>query len=333
MIRNFIFVILIAATAAIIGCAAPKFNLFPDAAEPLKEFTLQGKGKEKVLVIPVNGKISDSSREKMIGGIQPSMVQEIVSQLKLAEKDKNIRSVLFKINSPGGSVTASDILYYEILSFKQRTDIPIVASLMGVAASGGYYISLPADSIFAHPTTVTGSVGVLFLQPKVNKLMGKIGLGVEVSKSGKNKDMGSPFRETTIGEEKMFQMLTEELGHRFINLVAEHRRLDIKTLGDISSARIYLADEALSLGLVDKIGYLDDALSEAKKLAGLPENAKVVVYRRTKYPDDNLYNTAAMKSGAKNISLIDLEQLKELFLPEAGFYYLWQPAVSIEFGS
>ena len=323
--RKFFIVILVIATALISGCAAPKINLFPDTTEPLKEFTLKGRGKGKVLVIPVKGNITDSTKEKIIGGIKPSMVQEIISQLQMAEKDKNIHSVLFQISSPGGSVTASDILYHEIMGFKERTGTRIVVSFMDVAASGAYYISLPADLIFAHPTTITGSIGVVFLHPKINELMEKIGVSLEVSKSGKNKDMGSPFRETTQGEREIFQSLTEELGQRFIDLVAKHRALDPSTLGEISSARIYLAAEALELGLIDRIGYLNDALSEAKKLAGLYENARVIVYRRTRYPDDNLYNTTTMKSGAGDFSIINIGLLQGLISPQAGFYYLWHP--------
>jgi protease-4 len=125
------------------------------------------------------------------------MVQEFVSQLRLAEKDKKIKALLLKIDSPGGSVIASDIVYNEILAFKKRTGAKVVVAMMGVAASGGYYISLPADTIVAHPATITGSIGVIFFRPKVTGLMGKIGVGVEVNKSGKNKDIGSPFRQTT----------------------------------------------------------------------------------------------------------------------------------------
>ncbi|MCK4485255.1 MAG: S49 family peptidase, partial [Desulfobacterales bacterium] len=110
--------------------------------------------------------------------------------------------------------------------------------------------------------------------------MGKIGLNMEVSKFGKNKDMGSPFRQTTEEEQKILQGLTDELGGRFVSLVAKHRKIDQRTLADISTARVYLAREALQLGLVDKIGYLSDALLQAKKLSGLPKDAKVVVYRR-----------------------------------------------------
>jgi len=185
-----------------IGCAAPKIRLFPSQADPLKEFTLEGKADPKILVLPVRGVISDAPREGIIR-TRPSLVQEIVSQLRLAEDDKKVKAVVLKVDSPGGSVTASDILFNEILAFKERTGAKVIVTMMGLAASGGYYISLPADYIVAHPTTLTGSIGVIFLRTKVAGLMEKIGVGVEVNKSGINKDMGMPYRSATAQENEI----------------------------------------------------------------------------------------------------------------------------------
>ena len=307
----------------VLGCAAPKLKLFSDETDPLKEFTLKGKAKEKVLVINVSGLISVQPRRQFLRS-KPSMVQEVISQLQRAEKDRNIRAVLFEVNSPGGTVTASDILYHEILGFKNRTRKKIVVSMMDVAASGGYYISLPADAILAHPTTVTGSVGVIFLRPNIKGLMEKIGIELAVNKSGKNKDMGSPFREPTEEEQRLMQHLVDKLGERFIHLVAKHRKLPSKSLERVSTARVFLGQEALELGLIDEVGYLNDALKKAVTIAGLPADARVVVYRRTKFPDDNLYNPNVTASGIRSASLIDFG-LPEGWLPSrAGLYYLWQ---------
>jgi protease-4 len=303
----------------------PTVKLFTDASDPLKEFVIEGDNEGKVLMIPVFGIISDIPSKGMIF-TQPSMVQDIVSQLQLAEKDPEIQAVLFKIDSPGGSVTASDILYHEIKSFKERTGVKVASVIMNVAASGGYYMALPSDLIVSHPTSMTGSVGVIFLQPKFYELMDKIGVGVSANTSGENKDMGSPFRETTDAEEKIFQSLTDSLGKRFIDLVVMHRQISPEAIKDVASARIYLADEALTLGLIDEIGYIDDAISRTKEIADLDENSKVVVYRRVEYPDDNLYNTQAM-AGSMNSSLIDLGLPDISFLNRAGFYYLWPSGV------
>ena len=323
--RKYLLIMTVAIGFIINACAFPKFKLFPDATDPLQEFTLQGTERGKVLVIPVRGIISDWPKWGYFRE-NPSMVQEIVSQLRLAEEDEEVKAVLLSINSPGGTATASDILYHEILSFKKRTGAKVVVEMMDVATSGGYYVCLPADFIFAHPTTITGSIGVIFMRPKVTGLMEIIGLDMEVNKSGRNKDIGSPFRETTEEEQRILQGLTDGLGERFVNLVAKHRELDEKALADISTARIYIADEALGQGLVDKIGYLSDALKEAKKLAGLPDDAKIVVYRRVEYPDDNLYNTAITQYGGKGPSLINLDLPDSMTSLRTGFYYLWLPA-------
>jgi protease-4 len=280
-------------------------------------------------MIPIEGTISDETRREFLS-TKPGMVQEIVSQLAKAEKDPGVAAVVLKIDSIGGSVTASDLLYHEITSFKNRTNKTIVVAMMNVAASGGYYIALPADFILAHPTTLTGSIGVLFLQPRVNGLMGKIGLVVDVNKSGRNKDMGSPFRASTAEEKKIVQDLTDRLGQRFLDLVKKHRKLDKEELSQIATARVYLADEAQRLGLVDQVGYLSAAIAEAKKLGGLPADAKVVVYRRMEFPDDNLYNTRITRTGGIRPSLLDIGLPASAMNLQAGFYYLWAPGLNIE---
>jgi protease-4 len=324
VMRTNLFIILVATAFFANGCAAPKLKLFSDATDPLQEFTLQGIEKGKVLVIPIRGIISDAPRN-WFPGARPSMVQEIVSQLRLAEKGEEVRTILLKIDSPGGSITATDVLYQEIMAFKKRTGVKVVVAMMDVAASGSYYISLPADFILAHPTTVTGSVGAMFMWPQLTGVMEKIGLDVKVAKSGQNKDMGSPFRQTTEEEEKILQELTDELGRRFVSLVAKHRKLDQKALADISTGRVYIANEALQLGLVDKIGYLSDAVGKAKKLSGLSEDTKIVVYRRTEYPDDNLYNTATTQYSGSKLALIELGLPESMTSLRTGFYYLWLP--------
>jgi protease-4 len=323
--RKLILALSVAALIAVIGCTSPRIRLFPSQADPLQEFTLEGKAPEKILLLPVRGVISDSPQQGFMR-TQPSTVQEAVSHLRKAEKDPLIKAVVLQLDSPGGSATASDLLYNEIRLFKERTGRKLVAVMMDVAASGAYYIALPADLIQAHPTTVTGSVGVIFIRPKVAGLMEKIGIGVEVSKSGKNKDIGSPFRPTTPEEERIFQTMTDQLAKRFVDLLQKHRRLSPTELSAVSSARVYLAEEALDLKLVDRVGYMPDALAETKKIAGLPEDAKIVVYRRIEYPDDNLYNPITSYEGNRPAVLVDTGLSSLVPALPAGFYYLWHPA-------
>ncbi|HOF77702.1 MAG TPA: signal peptide peptidase SppA [Smithellaceae bacterium] len=312
----------------IVGCSVPKVGLLQGTPDPLKEYTLEGTGADKILLIAVNGVISDKPKKGLIIE-SPSLVEQVVVQLNKAKKDRQIKAVLFKINSPGGTITASDILYNEIISYREKTGNKIVVSMMDVAASGAYYMSLPADMIVAHPTTVTGSVGVISLQPKFKGLMDKIGVGVDVQKTGKYKDMGSPYRDTADDEKKLLQKAMDSFGGRFIDLVKKHRKLSTQALTEVSTARIFLADEALQCGLVDRIGYIGDAVEEAKKLAKLSEEARVIVYRRAEFPEDNYYNIAGSFSEHLNISLVNLE-LPEILNSRAGFYYLWPGAISVE---
>jgi protease-4 len=307
------------------GCVAPKVNLFTDSTDPYKEYTLEGTQTPKVLVIQANGTIEAGPSKGLLRD-RPGMVPDIVSQLKLAEKDDEIGAVVVKINSPGGTVTASDVLYHEFQSYKDKTGNKMVAVLMGVAASGGYYIALPADRIVAHPTTVTGSVGVLFLQPKVEGLMQKIGVGVDVSKSGDQKDMGSPFRASTPEEARLLQELTDRLGERFVDLVTRHRQVSPEALAEIRTARVFLAEEARQLGLVDQIGYVEDAIESAKTLAGLPKDAKVVTYRRSEFPDDTVYNEVGTSVATGEPHLIHIDLVGSLGDLSSGFFYIWPPA-------
>ena len=322
--RKSIFILAVVVVLFLIGCQGPKIRLFPSAADPLKEFTLEGDAKGKVLVVHIRGTISDAPRRRLVS-TRPSMVQEVVSQLRKAEKDSEIKAVLLKINSPGGSATASDILYNEIVAFKEKTGAKVVVAMMDVAASGGYYISLPSDYILAHPTSITGSVGVVFIRPDVAGLMAKIGVDVEVSKTGKNKDMGSPFRQATAEEKQIIQNMIDRLNQRFLDRIAAHRRIDPRRLKEISTARIFLAEDALKLGMIDRVGYIREAVSRAKRLAELPQNAKLVVYRRTEFPDDNLYNTSTSQYEGQGLSIVSLDLPASLASYQAGFYYLWQP--------
>ena len=306
------------------GCSLPRLSLFPEAG-PLKEVTLEGSGAGKVLVLTINGPISDQPRQKLLR-TSAGMVQEVVTHLKKAEQDSQVKALLLKVNSPGGPVTASDILYHEISGYKERSGAKVVVAMMNVAASGGYYLSLPADWIMAHPTTITGSIGVIFMRPGISGFMEKYGFAMNISKSGEQKDMGSPFRSPTEKDEVIFQALTNQMAERFYNLVQKHRKLTPEQMEKVKTARIFLAAEARELGLVDQIGYLKDALAKAKSMAGLKADAKVVTYRRREAEEDNIYNPAM--SGTQDGLEAGLPTLGQfLAIPEVGFYYLWPSAV------
>ncbi|MFP4388660.1 MAG: signal peptide peptidase SppA [Desulfococcaceae bacterium] len=319
---------LVAAAALLLAACSPTFKLFPDARDPLREFTLEGQGDAKVLVLLVDGTLTDKAKRELVR-TRSDTVRRVVTHLKKAEKDSNVRAVLLKINTPGGTVTASDLLYHEIKGFRERTGRPVVAAMMNMATSGGYYISLPADRIVAHPTTLTGSIGVVFFRPNAHSLLERAGVEINAQKTGKYKDSGSPFRPNSEDEIAILQNLVEELGDRFHQLVREHRDISPEAMETIATARIFLAPEAKELGLVDKIGYLDDALDAARELADLPEDARVIIYRRTEYPDDTIYNSASTQGPVfSGTPVLNLSLPESLIPPEPGFHYIWHPGAS-----
>lgn len=316
--------LLLALMTLVNGCVIKSPNPFDKYNQPLKETTLYGDAPGKILVVSVKGVISDTGKENFLSE-QPSLVEEVVSQLRLAAQDQNIKAVVLKVDSPGGSTTASDILYNELLLFKKRTGKKLVVMMMDMATSGGYYISLPADCIIAHPTTLTGSIGVIFMRPLAPELMKKIGVSMDIAKSGELKDMGSPFRIPTDEEKAIFQKVTSDLGDRFISLVKKHRKLTPEQVKAARSARIFLGDEAVAAGLIDKIGYVDEALEKARSLANLSPRAKVIVYRRNPGVNDTLYSSSTTRYPDGRISLVNVDLLNEFQHLGTGFFYLWAP--------
>lgn len=312
------FLIAIALTLLISGCfPSAKFHLISDASDPLIEFTIEGSGKNKILILPVTGVISGKSKRTFLS-TGASLVQEVLAQLKKAERDPSVKAVVLKVDSPGGTVTASDILYNEIKKFKEKTAKPLVVSIINTGTSGAYYLSLPADKIIAHPTSVVGSVGVIFMRPKFHGLMDKIGVDVVVSKSGANKDLGSPFEELSEKEATFCQAVTDKLASRFFSLVQTHRNLSDESLEQVKTASVYLPEEAKKLGLIDGIGYLPDVITQVKALAKISDDAHIITYRREKYSNDTVYNSAGALKASGNLAEFKIPGLNI----DAGFYYL-----------
>jgi protease-4 len=241
-------------------------------------------------------------------------------ELEKASRDPKVRAVVLKINSPGGTVTASDIVFQEIDLFRQRTKLPIVAVMMDVAASGGYYIALAADTIVAHPTSVTGSIGVIMLTLNADGLLQKIGVTTTAIKSGPLKDMGSPLRALTPEERAIFQSVIDDLYGQFVAKVANRRKIPLETARRLGDGRVYTAQQALADKLVDRIGYVPDALAVARDAAGLRE-ARVIVYQRPREYRATYY------AGARGEGDVDLSlaQVAKLVVSGPKFLYLWWP--------
>jgi protease-4 len=271
----------------------------------------------RIALVDVGGFIaSESGFWTFLGGTSVSEVQQ---KLELAAADSRVCAIVLRINSPGGEASASDMIYQEVMRFKERTGKPVVAALMGTAASGGYYVALSADRIVASPTTITGSVGVIMDLVNIEKLYGKLGLQSVVIKSGEKKDIGSPTRPMTPEEREILQGLNTALFNQFLAVVRERRSgMNAEQLKIVSDGRVVSAPDALKLDLVDRVGYLRDAIKEACDLAKI-ESADVVLYRPTPSFNTNIYAQAST-------GLLLEEGLNMLLLRHGPtFLYLWAP--------
>ncbi|HPZ07900.1 MAG TPA: signal peptide peptidase SppA [Candidatus Eremiobacteraeota bacterium] len=276
--------------------------------------------KNKILLVPVNGIIIEQDVESVFYN-KKSIVQEIKDTLSKAEEDQNIKAIILSINSPGGGISECEIIYSEIIKFKKKKAIPIIVSMGQVAASGGYYISAPATEIFAQPSTITGSIGVIMELTNMEELFDKVGLKSVTIKSGKLKDIGSATRKMTKEEEEILNSIIQEMSGRFLDIVKDGRKLSKEHLQVISDARIFTALQAKEIGLVDKIGYLGDAFDSAKKHAGL-KDAKLIKYKK------NLTFFDFLEETSKNLNInpeSEFQKKVEHIFPETPrLMYIWR---------
>jgi protease-4 len=315
--------VLVAAVVALSGCSVVSVDLTP-RIRPLEEETVEGRGAAKILLTDISGFITDETPSSGLG-LGPAaprvpLLVRVREELTKAADDKDVRALVVRLNTPGGTVTASDIIYRELMLFRERTRVPVVAVMMDVAASGGYYIALAADSIVAHPTTVTGSIGTILVTANVEGLMQKVGVTANTFKSAEHKDMGSPFRSLTPEERRIFQSVIDELQRQFVAKVVERRQLPADAARTLADGRIYTAQQALGHRLVDSIGYVPDAIDAAKRAANVSE-AKVIVYKRPRQYRATYYAQTRTEAGA-------LDAVAQ-FAAAAGvgpkFLYLWAP--------
>ncbi|HHT9109129.1 MAG TPA: signal peptide peptidase SppA [Candidatus Wunengus sp. YC63] len=306
------------------GCSFISVSLVPPV-QPLRETTVMGKGKEKILIVEISGIISEEEKRGIAGlSGEPDMVARIKEELKTAAKDKHVKAVILRINSPGGTVTASDMIYHEIEQFKKKTGNKVIACIMDLGASGGYYVAVSADRIVAHPTTVTGSIGVIMLNLSVEGLLQKIGVKDTSIKTGEHKDMGSPLKTMTEEERKIFQGILDNMYERFLSVIAENRKdLTLEKLRSLADGRIYTARQALEYGLIDQIGYLDEAITLAKQEAGLT-TARVIIYHRPGAYKNNIYSQLS-NSGFGTINLLNIDLKTFVRSGTPSFMYLWAP--------
>ncbi len=235
-------------------------------------FSLAGATGDAVAVIFAEGTITSGSAAAInTTGVTPRRIQ---ADLKRAAADPTVKAVVVHVNSPGGSVVASNEIHKLLKDFAK----PVVFYFGETAASGGYYIACAGKWIVANPDTLTGSIGVITEIPNTDELLKKIGVQFIVIKSGANKDIGNPFRAMTDDEKKLFQAIIDEAYAGFVKIVADGRNLPEDKVRPIADGRVYTGRQAKELGLVDQLGYLDDAVSKAGELGGIQGRPRVVEY-------------------------------------------------------
>ncbi len=239
------------------------------------ERLISGEGSDKIVVIRIVGPIS---REGAGFSILASGAasRAIVQLLDRAQRDDAVRAVILELDTPGGSVVASDEVHAKVGTLR-RAGKHVVALMTQTAASGGYYIAAAAERIIADPTTITGSIGVIVALPNLEELSRKIGIRTVVFKSGAFKDLGNPNRPMTPQEAAIFQQLVDEAYARFVDIVAVGRKMDRAKVLRLADGRIYTGQQALQAGLVDAMGHFPEAVEAAMKLGGLSQ-ARVIEY-------------------------------------------------------
>ena len=302
------------------GCAT--INLSPSIGD-LEEVTIEGSGSEKILMVDFEGIINNQKDKDFAGRTtELGMVEKIRGVIEKAEKDNKIKALLLKVNSPGGTVTASDIIFNLLKVYKENNKVKIYIQVMDLAASGGYYVSLAGDKIIAHPTSLVGSIGVIALKVNLEELMSKIGVNWEIVKSGDKKDFMSPFRSFTKEERDLFQNTIDKYHKRFVTKIAENRlQLKMPEVKLLADGRVFDAEQAKELKLIDHIGYLTDTIERIKSDLG-NLNLKLITYHRSSNYQGNIYSQF-QKPTTFNMINFDLGLNPNSLSPY--FLYIWSP--------
>jgi protease-4 len=282
---------------------------FVSMGEYASTVAIRGTGSGKIAVVFANGDVVMGKNQQ--GAIASDDFRSLLQKLR---KDESIKAVVFRVNSPGGSALASDIIWREIDLLKKEK--PVVVSMGDLAASGGYYIACGADSIFANAGTITGSIGVFSVIPNVKGLMNnKLGISFDGVKTGQYADMPSTTRPLNATEQRFMQASVDSIYHTFTSRVAVGRKKSIEYVDSIAQGRVWIGADAIKIGLVDRIGTLDDAIASAAKMAKLkgygiksfPESKSFIESFMEEYKE-----TAKVKAIKEEIGASQFELFKEL---------------------
>lgn len=277
-------------------------------------------------MIDVDGLLLDDNATGL-GSRGENCVSLFRERLDAIEGNPCVKAIVVRINSPGGSVTATDIMWRDLQAFRRRKKIPIVACLMDVATGGAYYLATGSDVIVAHPTTITGAIGCILNVYNLEDLMGQFNIvGVPI-KAGKNIDLGSPIKSLDEQGRQLLQDMANEFHERFRQIVIKSRPNVDAQEETTFDGRVFTATKAIELGLIDKIGYLDHAVAEARKLSGA-DRAELVFFHRPEDPALSPYSITPNIPLHDKLIPVNVPGLNRARLP--CFLYLWEMDPTIE---
>jgi len=278
----------------------------------------------KIAIVDVDGVLLNRNFRGMesLGENPVALFRE---KLSAAAKDPAIRSIVLRINSPGGSVTASDLMRHDLQQFRRQTGKPVLVSILDVGAGGAYYLATACDMIFAHPTSVVGGVGVVINLYNMSDTLEQQNIQPTPIRAGDHVDIGSPVKRLSKDAEAIMQEIATEFHHRFRDAVTQSRP-DVEA--KILDGRVFSAKHAQEQGLIDGVNYFDDVVAEAKLMAGSPADTKVIMFRRTN--DRALTEFDISPNSPTPIASLPLSipGLDRANLPN--FLYLWQPEPGLE---
>ena len=317
-----------AALLLIAGCGGSSLLITPvSSRRSLVETELSRDSlfaRDKIALLDVSGMLVNARRRALLkNGEHP--VSLLLEQLEKARRDRRVKAVVLRINSPGGTVGATELMHDEIVRFK-KSGKPVVAVMMDVAASGAYYIACACDEIVAQRSTITGSIGVVMQLFDVTGTMQMIGVDSNAIASGPYKDSGSPLREMRPEERQLFEGIVDEMYERFVEVVDAGRPgLDEAAVRRLADGRVYTARQAREAGLIDRVTTMQGAIDLAKRRAGL-KRVRLVAYQRPLGYRPNYYAlTPYARSGDVNLLKVDLPRW--LSDPTPRFMYLWAPGL------
>lgn len=273
-----------------------------------EEIIESGNPMKKVAVLEVDGVIQDTGEAASIFSSGGYSHREFMKQLNHVKDDKSVKAIVLRVNTPGGGTNESAEIYHKLVQIKEETKKPVYVSMGAMAASGGYYISAPADKIFASPETLTGSLGVIMQGINISELADKYGVDFMTIKSGPYKDIMSSYRDMTKEEEAILESMLKNSYDEFVRIIAEGRGMSESEVRALADGRIYDGRQAKDVGLIDDFGYQEDVIVQLKKDHKLAD-AEVVRYSSSVGGLGSLFGVAAQKIGGKHAEMTGIVNL------------------------